>query len=144
MKWYSRTITFVTAAALVLPVAAHGQVALTPMVGGYIPASDVNQVTGSAQNIAKTRDGTLALGLNLDLASMLRVSGLYASGTTLKNASKQDIGKGNVAAVAGDLVIRPLPRILVQPYLVAGAGEKFYKYDQNTTLASGGDAHAFA
>ncbi len=144
MKWNSGLLTMAMVAGLAAPVAARAQVALTPMVGGYIPASDVNQVTGTAQNIAKTRDGTLALGLNLDLASMLRVSGLYASGTTLKNANKQDIGKGNVAAVAGDLVIRPLPRILVQPYLVAGAGEKFYKYDQNATLASGGDAHAFA
>lgn len=130
--------------ALSAPAAAGAQVALTPLVGGYIPASNVNQVTGSAQNIAKTRDGTLALGLNLDLASMFRVSALYASGTTLKNANRQDIGKGKVGAVAGDLVIRPLPRILVQPYIVAGAGEKFYKYDQSTTLASGGDKQSFA
>jgi hypothetical protein len=31
----------------------------------------------------------------------------------------------------------------VQPYLVAGAGEKFYKYDQSTTL-SNGNFHTFA
>jgi hypothetical protein len=122
---------------------AHAQISITPMLGGYVPASDVNQVRGDATNIAKTREGTLALGVNLDLG-LLRGSVAYASGTTIKNANKQDIGKGNVLATTADLVIRPLPRILVQPYLVAGAGEKFYKYDQNTTLNSGGDAKTFA
>jgi len=120
----------------------RAQVSITPMLGGYVPASDVNQLQGSANNIAKTREGTLALGANLDFG-LLRGSVAYASGTTIKNANKQDIGKGNVLATTADLVIRPLPRILVQPYLVAGAGEKFYKYDQSTTL-SNGNFHTFA
>jgi hypothetical protein len=122
---------------------AHAQVAITPMVGGYVPASELNQVTGNAQNVAKTRDGTLSLGLDLDLG-MLRGTVAYASGTTIKNASRQDIGKGSVLATTADLVIRPLPRILVQPYLIAGAGEKFYKYDNNSTLFNGADPRAFA
>jgi hypothetical protein len=122
---------------------ARAQVAVTAMAGGYVPASDVNQVTGSASNIAKTRDGTLSLGANVDFG-MLRLSTAYATGTTIKNASRQDIGKGSVLATTADLVIRPLPRILVQPYIVAGAGEKFYKYDESPTLFSGGDRNAFA
>jgi hypothetical protein len=122
---------------------AHAQISITPMLGGYVPASDVNQVQGNATNIAKTREGTLALGVDLDLG-MLRGSVAYASGTTIKNSNKQDIGKGNVLATTADLVIRPLPRILVQPYLVVGAGEKFYKYDQSSTLLSGGDVNTFA
>jgi len=134
-----------TAAALLVATAslAHAQVAITPMAGGYVPASDVNQVPGTAANIAKTRDGTLSLGADLDLGAF-RLSGAYATGTTIKNASRQDIGKGSVLATTADLVIRPLPRIVVQPYLVAGAGEKFYKYDQSPTLFSGGDRKAFA
>ena len=108
-----------SAAALVaiaaLPMRA--QISITPMVGGYIPASDVNQVTGTAQGIAKTRDGTLSLGANVDLG-MLRGTLMYASGTTIKNASKEDIGKGSVLAAGADLVIRPLPRIFVQPYVI--------------------------
>jgi hypothetical protein len=131
------------ALALALPAFAGAQVSVTPMVGGYAPASDMNQVTGNAQTIAKTRDGTLSLGLNLDFGA-LRGSVAYASGTTIKNASSQDLGKGNVLATAADLVIRPLPRILVQPYLLAGAGEKFYKYDDQASLAAGGDRRAFA
>ena len=104
-----------SAAALVAIVALpmRAQIAITPMVGGYIPASDVNQVTGTAQGIAKTRDGTLSLGANVDLG-MLRGTLMYASGTTIKNASKQDLGKGSVLAAGADLVIRPLPRIFVQ------------------------------
>jgi hypothetical protein len=109
---------------------ASAQISITPMVGGYVPASDINQVTGDAQDIAKTRNGTLSLGANVDFG-MLRLSGMFASGTTIKNASSQDIGKGSVLGVAADLVIRPLPRVFVQPYLIAGAGQKFYRYDQN-------------
>jgi hypothetical protein len=133
------------AGALVMCAASvsHAQVSITPMIGGYVPASNVNQVSGSATNIAKTRDGTLSLGADIDFG-MLRGSLAYATGTTIKNASKQDIGKGSVLATTADLVIRPLPRILVQPYIVAGAGEKFYKYDESPTLLSGGDRKTFA
>jgi hypothetical protein len=133
---------FVALGAAVVP-ALDAQVSLTPMVGGFVPASNLNQVGTSAQTVAKTRDGTLSLGLNLDLGP-LRGSVAYASGTTIKDANRQDIGKGNVLATAADLVIRPIPRILVQPYLLAGAGEKFYKYDQSASLITGGDTHSFA
>ena len=124
-----------SAAALVAIVALpmRAQIAITPMVGGYIPASDVNQVTGTAQGIAKTRDGTLSLGANVDLG-MLRGTLMYAYGTTIKNASKEDIGKGSVLAAGADLVIRPLPRIFVQPYVIAGAAEKFYKYSDTPSF----------
>jgi hypothetical protein len=127
-------------AAVVFPL--HAQVSLTSLVGGYVPASDLSQVSTSAQTVAKTRDGTLSLGLNLDLGP-LRGSVAYASGTTIKDANRQAIGKGNVLATAADLVIRPMPRILVQPYLLAGAGEKFYKYDQSASLITGGDTAQF-
>src|SRR5215471_3454436 len=135
----------VPATALLVAIAplARAQVAITPMVGGYVPASDVNQVTGTASNIAKTRDGTLSLGADVDFG-MFRLSGAYATGTTIKNASRQDIGKGSVLATTADVVIRPLPRIFVQPYIVAGAGEKFYKYDESPTLFSGGNRNTFA
>jgi hypothetical protein len=122
---------------------AGAQISVTPMIGGYVPATDVNQIGGSAENLAKTREGTLSLGLNVDLGP-LRGTLAYASGTTIKNANSQNIGKGNVLAAAADFVIRPLPRILVQPYLLAGAGRKFYRYDASTALGSGVDKEAFA
>src|SRR5262245_34233169 len=103
---------------LVAATAAGAQVSVTPMIGGYVAGSDVNQISGSAQSIAKTREGTLSLGANVEFG-MLRGSLMYASGTTIKNANRDDIGKGSVLGAAADLVIRPLPRIFVQPYLVA-------------------------
>src|SRR5689334_17336731 len=82
---------------------AESQVTITPMVGGYIPASDIHQVQSGAQNVAKTRDGTLSLGANIDFGA-LRGTVAYASGTTIKNASSQEIGKGSVLATTADLV----------------------------------------
>lgn len=135
---------FFSAMALVVALApiAGSQVTITPMVGGYIPASDIHQVQSGAQNVAKTRDGTLSLGADVDFGA-LRGTVAYASGTTIKDANKAEIGKGSVLATTADLVIRPLPRILVQPYLVAGAGEKFYRYDESASLLSGGNTHTF-
>jgi hypothetical protein len=138
-----RSLASVSALLIAVAPLTYAQVAITPMVGGYVPASDVNQVSGSAANIAKTRDGTLSLGADLDFGAF-RLSGAYATGTTIKNANRQDIGKGSVLATTADLVIRPIPRILVQPYIVAGAGEKFFKYDESPTLLSGGNTRAFA
>jgi hypothetical protein len=141
-----KTLRALSSAAALVAMAAlpmRAQIAITPMVGGYIPASDVNQVTGSAQDIAKKRDGKLSLGANIDLGA-LRGTVMYASGTTIKNANKQDIGKGDVLAAGADLVIRPLPRILVQPYLIAGAAEKFYKYADSPTLSLKGSDRDFA
>jgi len=141
----SHRIVFASAVLLCIATTstARAQISVTPMIGGYVPATDVNQIGSSAENIAKTREGTLSLGLNVDLGP-LRGTLAYASGTTIKNASSQEIGKGNVLAAAADFVIRPLPRILVQPYLLAGAGKKFYKYDASATLASGATKDAFA
>jgi hypothetical protein len=131
----------VALAALTTAPAAHAQLSI--LAGGYVPASDVHSVTSGAQTVAEQRKGTLSLGANLELG-FLRVSGAYASGTTIQNANRQDVGKGNVLGLAGDLVIRPLPRLLVQPYIVAGAGQKYYKYDENSTFTSGTSRHDFS
>jgi hypothetical protein len=137
-----RALLSVTAALAALAGSARAQVTITPMVGGYLPASDMHQVTGSAQNLAKTRDGTLSLGAAVDFG-MLRGTLMYASGTTIKNVNKDDIGKGSVLGAAADVVIRPLPRVLVQPYLLVGGGQRFYRYDQTTTFTQAND-HDFA
>jgi hypothetical protein len=145
MKRYSVSLSLfgVFALALAVPLAAHAQVSFSPMVGGYVPGGSINQITTGAQSVAKSREGTLSLGANLDFGA-LRIGAAYASGTTIKNANEQDIGKGNVLGAAADLVIRPIPRILVQPYLLAGAGEKFYKYDQSANLSSANNKQEFA
>lgn len=130
-------------AVFATPAVARAQVALTGMVGGYVPAGSINQVTSGAQNVATTRNGTMSLGFDLDLGA-LRGSVAYVSGTTIKDANRQNLGTGTMAAAAGDLVLRPLPRILVQPYLIAGAGEKFYKVNQSTSFLATTTTRQFA
>jgi len=134
MKYVSYLAGAFVALAAAAPIASAQSI--TAMIGGYVPRSSVSQVTSGAQSVAESRQGTLSLGANIDLG-LVRGTFAYASGTTIQNANRQDIGKGNLFGAAADLVIRPLPRILVQPYLLAGAGEKFIKYDQNASLING-------
>ena len=136
--------TLIAGITLVVAIApiVRSQVTITPMAGGYIAASDIHQVTSGAQSLARSRDGTLSLGANIDFGP-LRGTLAYATGTTIKNASSQELGKGSMLATTADLVVRPLPRILVQPYLIAGAGEKFYRYDESASVFTGGNTKAF-
>lgn len=133
----------VAAAVLVAGAAVPARAQLSILAGGYVPASDVHQVTSGATTIAEQRKGTLSLGANLEMGPF-RISSAYATGTTIQDASRQDIGKGSVLGLAGDLVIRPLPRLLVQPYLLGGAGKTFYKYDQSTTFTDASTRSQFA
>ena len=114
---------------------AQAQLGITPLVGGYIPGGSFKDVETGASDIAVKRDGKLALGLNLDIGA-LRGSLAYASGTTIKNADREEIGTGNVLAVAADLVIRPLPRIIVQPYVLGGVGLKNLSYDRESGITN--------
>jgi hypothetical protein len=126
------------AAAALIPATANAQgITVTPSVGVYIPASDVYQLRDDAEQIFSVdKEGTFALGLNVELG-MLRGSIAYASGAQLnqRGVSNNDaIGDGKLLAVAGDLVLRPIPRlIIIQPYLIAGAGlrREDYSYDDD-------------
>jgi hypothetical protein len=121
------------AAALTLvPAAARAQsIHVSPMVGAYIPASDFQTLKGEAEEIRLKREATLGLGLILDLGS-LRGTIAYATGTDLSEEGVGDtdaIGDGSLLALAADLVIRPVPRIVgIQPYLIGGAGLKRQSY----------------
>lgn len=128
----------VLAAALLLPAAAHAQgISVTPSIGIYIPASDLYELRDNADQIVRVdREGTLALGANVQLG-MLRGSVAYATGAQLNEggvSGQDDIGEGKLLAVAADLVLRPIPRlIIVQPYLIAGAGlrREDYSFDDD-------------
>jgi hypothetical protein len=115
------------AGVLLVPATSHAQgITVTPSLGIYIPASDVYQLRDNAQQIFSVeKEGTLALGLNVQLG-MLRGSIAYASGAQLNERGVQNreaVGEGKLLTVAGDVVLRPIPRlIIVQPYLIAGAG----------------------
>lgn len=136
-KWIVSSV--MTAAVLVLlPGVTHAQgISITPQIGVYVPGNSVDSLRSGAQQVRVKREGDLALGLNLDLG-FLRGSIAYASAaklnqqTTVSGAESQ-VGKGKLLAVAGDVVLRPLPRILVQPYLLAGAGLRRADYSYDTS-----------
>ncbi|MGH7465366.1 MAG: outer membrane beta-barrel protein [Longimicrobiales bacterium] len=115
------------AALTALPAApAAAQIYITPALGVFIPASDLKDLEGQAEQTQFDRSGTLGLGLNLELG-WLRGSVAYATGATISEegvSGEDEIGDGSVLAAAVDLVLRPLPRLLVQPYLLGGLGLK--------------------
>ena len=116
-----------------LPPASNAQgISITPQIGVYIPGDSFDSLEQEGQVVQVKKEGSLALGLNIDLG-FLRGSLAYASAATIsESGTSGEIGDGKVLAVAADLVLRPLPRILVQPYLLVGAGLRRadYSYDE--------------
>jgi opacity protein-like surface antigen len=131
-----RFMFVIAAAVLAAPAAAHAQkISVTPSAGFYIPASDIYNLRDEAESIAVDKEGTFAMGLNVDFGT-LRGSIAYASGAQLNERgvqNRENIGEGKLLAVAGDLVFRPIPRVIVQPYLVLGAGvrREDYSYEDD-------------
>ena len=124
-------------AGAALPRASHAQgITITPQIGVYVPANSLDSLQSGGQQVRVKREGTLALGLNLDLG-FLRGSIAYASAAKLNQtgiSGQQQVGDGKLVAAAADFVLRPLPKIIViQPYLLAGAGFRNanYSYDTN-------------
>jgi opacity protein-like surface antigen len=125
-----RRILFGVAVAAVLGLAgaeaASAQIHITPSIGAFIPASDLEDLKDQAEATRFDRAGTLGLGLNIEMG-WLRGSIAYATGASFSEdgvTGEDEIGDGSVLAVAADLVVRPLPRLLVQPYLLGGVGLK--------------------
>ena len=136
-----RSFLVLAAAAMLAPVAAQAQgISLTPSVGMYIPASDLYQLRDDATQATIDKEGTFALGMNIDFG-MLRGTIAYASGAQINQrgvTNQENIGDGKLLAVAGDLVLRPIPRLLiVQPYVIAGAGFRQENYSYNDSGISG-------
>jgi hypothetical protein len=108
-------------------------ITITPALGAFIPASELRELQEQAEQRRLDRSATLGLGLNVELG-WLRGSLAYATGATLTDrgvTDAGDVGDGSVLALAADVVWRPLPRLLVQPYLLGGGGIKRqdYSYD---------------
>lgn len=136
-----RSFLVLAAAAMLAPVAAQAQgISLTPSVGMYIPASDLYQLRDGATQATIDKEGTFALGMNIDFG-MLRGTIAYASGAQINQrgvTNQENIGDGKLLAVAGDVVLRPIPRLLiVQPYVIAGAGFRQENYSYNDSGISG-------
>ena len=125
-----------TAAVLALGMpamtAAQG-VTVTPLIGVYAPGGSFHDLQDQAGQLK--RGSTLGLGFNIELG-MLRGSFAYATGATISRdgvGGRSNIGDGSVLVGTADLLLRPLPRILIaRPYLLGGLGYKkeSYSFDQ--------------
>lgn len=135
-----RSTSFVTAAvaaALLAPAAGAAQIALVPKIGFYTPATDLVDAAQAGGAIVDDRGGSLAVGLALDLSLPvspvdLRVGFDYVTNSEFKvgDGTSESTVDQQMLALTGDLVLRPLPRLIVlQPYVLAGAGIKKYSFD---------------
>jgi opacity protein-like surface antigen len=122
--------------------AAQG-VTISPLVGVYSQANSVDQLRAQADTLSIKRQSALALGANIEIG-FLRGSLNYVSGATVKQSggttlpgTSGDIGTGRILMGAADLVLRPIPRIIVlQPYGIAGIGFKKFDYDTHQNVSS--------
>src|SRR5690606_16752071 len=109
MKRFVFAVTVAVAGLPALAAPADAQVYITPAVGVFIPASDLDDLQDQAEQTRLDRSGTFGLGLNLELG-WLRGSVAYATGAEISEEGVDggEIGDGSVLAVAADLVVRPL------------------------------------
>jgi hypothetical protein len=132
-----------TATAVAAPAAAQAGLSLNPRIGLFAPLTDLgDQAIGTGFERAIRLDHSLAFGLGLQLGLPrlpfdLRANLDYATGATVtRHGVDNETGQTTVLAVAGDLVFRPLPRlILLQPYFFAGGGLRQYAFDFDDAAA---------
>lgn len=141
-KWTSLLVGITLCASTGAPLAAQLPgvgLELVPKIGFYTPAADLEAAATAAGAIIDDRGGSLALGLALDFGVALapvsfRVGFDYVTGSEFSYADTtgagfEASGEQAMLALAGDVVLKPLPRlIIVQPYLLAGAGVKRYDF----------------
>lgn len=108
---------------------------VNPRVGLYVPLTDLGDVGGAAGTIVSEQGGNLAFGLGVELGIAALPVGLranvdYATGSELTSEGMGDqVLERSVFMLAGDLVFRPLPDLIIlQPYFFAGGGVRQYDF----------------
>lgn len=107
------------------------ELVLNPRIGLYAPLTDLGEDAGST--FALENSLAIGLGAELQLTALpfgIRANLDYATGAKVSQDGVESEGsETTLLAVAGDLVFRPLPDIiLVQPYFFAGGGLKQYDF----------------
>jgi len=138
-----RTVTKAVLAAVTLLVAGAAgasaqRVQVVPRAGVFVSGSSLGEVREGTEAIKADLEGGLGVGLGIEFGMPLSPFGFragfdYATDSKISasgiNEASGEAG-AKLLAVAGDLVFRPLPRLLVvQPYLLAGAGVKRYDFE---------------
>lgn len=120
----------VAVAGLGIAPPAEAQMAVTAKAGGYLPVSDAYTIPSAVEDFAVTRDAEMAVGGAIEwdwaLPGALRAGGEYVTGTrvSLEGVSADAVVDGSLLMLSADLVLRPLPRMVVQPYVMGGIGYK--------------------
>ena len=130
MRGKMKRTFYVLGALLLAPTLVNAQgTSITAQIGGYVPAGSFQELQAAAEE--RKREATMGLGLAIDFGG-LRASLAYATGAKITEdgvSGEDEIGEGSVLAATGAFVLRPLPRLIVlQPYLLAGAGVKNLNY----------------
>lgn len=127
MRFVRPLLLAALAALSAAPVARAQGIHLTPTLGAYVKANDFHTLRSEAENVDLKHEGAMAVGANLELGA-LRGTLSYVSGAKLSRQGVTDmdqIGEGTLLLLTGDLVLRPISRILgLQPYVLGGAGIK--------------------
>ncbi len=114
---------------------------INPRVGLYAPLTDLGQAESTAGAIVADRSGSLALGLGVELGFLplpIRANLDYVTGAEVSEEGVSEPTDATMLAVSADLMIRPLPRIIIiQPYVFAGAGLRQYNFDPSDPDVSG-------
>lgn len=133
---FSSVITAAVLLAAAAPVHAQApgiDLKLNPRIGLYQPLSDLGELNSETVSL----ESSLAIGLGAELQFFALPFGIranldYATGTQLggENQVVTPTQDATVLAIAGDVVFRPLPNIvLLQPYVFAGGGLKQYDFE---------------
>ena len=110
-------------------------------VGAFMP---LGSVVESGLGESKWKSG-LGVGASIELdipfsPINVRANVDAALGTSLETDGQEAGAEGDIVALTGDLVFRPLPRIAtLQPYLLLGGGVKQYKFDDSGTFSDVSD-----
>lgn len=129
--WFNAVAAGVLMAAVATPAAA--QMRLSPWVGLYAPTSDLGSV--QAVEFGK-KSSTLAYGADIGFGGSgilgFRVGGAFASDSEVDFDDQTCISceiRATVLTATGAIVLSPIPSPGIRPYLVAGAGWKWYDFD---------------
>ena len=131
------SLVLVAGSALMVaaPLAAQApgvDIRLNPRIGLYAPLTDLTEDSFGSYKL----DNSLAVGLGVEFDFAMLPVGVRAnldyatsSSVDFEDTSFEDTNETTLLALVGDVVFRPLPRVVVlQPYLFAGAGIKQYDF----------------
>ncbi|WP_445665586.1 hypothetical protein [Fodinibius sp. AD559] len=118
---------------------ADNKIFLIPKGGFSLPGvSSFGDITGLAGSSLQNQTSVFTWGSSLTMGSRdgfanLRLSGLHRSASTVTTLQNDQITTTEVdmsfSALSAEVVLKPLPRIIVQPYAIAGYGARKLSFD---------------